>query len=124
MGRSEGEAGVYYSVSVDDGKSFAPRRLVQLNTAPEVLHSHLAIGPGDTVYLVWSNLDENQKSQIFMRSVAPDGQTWSAVQQLSNARGNASRPVVAVSADRLHVAWTETDGESSRAIIRSATVKP
>ncbi len=36
LGRSEQEAGIYYSVSKDDGKSFAPRQLVQANTAPEI----------------------------------------------------------------------------------------
>ena len=60
LGRSEKEAGIYYSVSKDDGKSFAPRRLVQANTAPEVLYNNLAVGEDDTVYLVWSNLDAEQ----------------------------------------------------------------
>ena len=31
LGRSEKEAGIYYSVSIDDGTSFAPRRLVHAN---------------------------------------------------------------------------------------------
>ena len=34
LGCSEKEAGIYYSVSHDDGESFAPRRLVHANTAP------------------------------------------------------------------------------------------
>jgi hypothetical protein len=122
LGRSEQEAGVYYSVSVDNGRSFAPRQLVHANTAPEILYSSLAVGDDDTVYLAWSNLDESQKSQIYVRSLAADGQTWSPIQQLSDAGGNASRPVLALFKNRLHVAWTETDGESSRAIMRSATV--
>src|SRR5688572_27874121 len=51
LGRSEREAGIYYSVSKDNGKSFAPRQLVQANTAPETLYVTLAVGDNDTVFL-------------------------------------------------------------------------
>jgi hypothetical protein len=122
LGRSEKEAGIYYSVSKDNGKTFMPRRLVQANTAPEILYNNLTVGDDDTVYLVWSNLDDNAKTQIFMRVVASDGQTWGAVQQLSNVKGNASRPTLAMRKDQLHVAWTETDNEDSRVVLRNATV--
>ena len=123
LGRSETEAGIYYSVSKDDGKSFAPRRLVQANTAPETLYATLAVGDDDRVYLAWSNLDGNNKTQIFIRTLAPDGYTWSAIQQISRAKGNASRPVLALAKNQLHVAWTETDGEDSRVVLRSGTVE-
>jgi hypothetical protein len=121
LGRSEGEAGIYYSVSKDGGKTFAPRRLVQANTAPEVLYNNLAVGPNDTVYLAWSNLDAENRAQIFFRSIGADGQ-WSEIQQLSRAKGDASRPTLALSKNRLNVAWTETDGETSRAMLRSARI--
>lgn len=122
LGRSEEEAGIYYSVSKDDGKSFAPRQLVQANTAPEILYSNLAVGDNDFVYLAWSNLDNSGRAQIFLRSLAPDGNTWSPVQQLSNAKGNASRPVLVTRSTQLHVAWTETNGEDSSIVLRSAGV--
>lgn len=120
-GRSEQEAGIYYSVSKDDGKSFAPRQLVQANTAPETLYATLAVGNDDRVYLAWSNLDSDSKAQIFLRTIAADG-TWGPIQQLSRAKGNAGRPVLALMKNQLHVAWTETDGEDSRVVLRSAKV--
>ena len=120
LGRSEKEAGIYYSVSKDDGKSFAPRRLVHANTAPEILYTNLALGNDDTVYLAWSNLDNGSRAQIFMRTIASDGETWSPIQQISNAKANASRPALAVRNNQVHVAWTETDSEDSRAVLRSA----
>ena len=43
LGRSEKEAGIYYSVSKDGGKSFASRRLVHANTAPEILYNNLTV---------------------------------------------------------------------------------
>jgi hypothetical protein len=120
LGRTVEEAGIYYSVSTDGGKSFAPRRLVHANTAPEILYNNLIVGEDDTVYLAWTNLDGNGRAQVYMRALAPDGSGWSPIQQVSNAKGNASRPVLAVGKDRLHVAWTEVDGEASRAVLRTA----
>ena len=100
----------------------APRQLVHANAAPEILYANLTVGSDNTVYLAWSNLDKTSRAQIFMRTISADGRTWSAVQQVSNARGNASRPVLALLKNQLNVAWTETDGEDSRVVLRSATV--
>jgi hypothetical protein len=122
LGRSEKEAGIYYSVSKDDGKSFAPRHLVHANSAPEILYNNLVVADDDTIYLAWSNLDSNKRAQIYLRTLAADGRTWSPTQQLSDAKGNAGRPVLALRKNQLHVAWTETDGEDSRVVLRSATV--
>ena len=122
LGRTESEAGIYYSVSTDGGKSFQPRRLVHANTAPEILYSTLAVGNDDTVYVAWSNLDGNNRAQVFVRSLSPNGRSWGPIQQVSNAKGNASRPVLALLKDRLNVAWTETDDENSRMLLRSATM--
>jgi hypothetical protein len=122
QGRSEKEAGIYYSVSTDGGKSFAARRLIHANTAPETLYNNLVVGNNDRVYLAWSNLDPNNRAQVYLRTLDADGRTWSPIQQISDARGNASRPALALMKDQLHVAWTETDGETSRVVLRSATV--
>lgn len=122
LGRSEREAGIYYSVSKDGGKSFGPKQIVHANTAPETLYNNLIVGDDDTVYLAWTNLDESGKAQIFMRTLDPDGRIWRPIRQVSRATGNASRPVLALRKNYLHVAWTETDGEASRALLRSATV--
>jgi len=122
LGRSEKEAGIYYSLSKDGGQHFAPRQLVQANTAPEILHTTLAVANNGTVYLAWENLDDRGKAQIFVRSLAPDGQTWSPVQQISRTDGNASRAMLALSRKSLHVAWTETEGERSWISMRTATL--
>jgi len=123
LGRSEREAGIYYSVSRDGGKSFAPRQLVHANTAPETLYNNLVVGDDDAVYLAWSNLDRNSRAQIYFRTLAADGRTWSPIQQVSNAKGNASRPNLALRHNQLNIAWTETDGENSMAVMRSAAVQ-
>jgi hypothetical protein len=123
LGREVKDAGVYYSVSKDGGRSFAPRRLVHANSAPEILHTTLAVGEDGRVYFGWDNLDASNKAQIFVRSLAPDGATWGPVQQISRARQNAARPALALAQDRLHVAWTETDGEKSWVVLRTAALE-
>jgi hypothetical protein len=96
--------------------------MIHGNTAPETLYNSLLVGDDDTVYFVWTNIDTNNRAQVYMRTLAADGRTWSPIQQVSNAPGNASRPVLALLKNRLHVAWTETDGEQSRVVLRSATL--
>lgn len=123
LGRSEQEAGIYYSVSRDDGKSFAPRQFVHANTEPETLYNNLVVGDDDTVYLAWSNLDRDSRAQIYFRTLPADGRTWSPIQQVSNAKGNASRPTLALRHTQLNIAWTEIDGEDSRVVMKSATVR-
>jgi hypothetical protein len=123
VGRAPGEAGVYYAVSRDGGRTFAPRVLVQANTAPEILHTTLAVDGDGTVHFAWDNLDERSRSQVFVRSLAPDGTTWTPAQRISAAKENARRPALALSNQALHVAWTETEGETSRVVLRSASLK-
>jgi hypothetical protein len=123
MGRSPAEAGVYYSVSKDGGRRFAPRVLVHANTAPEVLHTALAVASDGAVHLAWDNLDETSRSQVFVRRLSPDGATWSPVQQISRASENARRPAVTLSDVALHVAWTESEGEASSIVLRSAALR-
>jgi len=123
MGRSESEAGIYYSVAKNGGKSFAPRQLVQANRAPEILYNSLVVDNDDTVYLAWSNLDADNRAQIFLRTISADGRTWSPIQQVSNAKGNAGRMTMTLRQTRLQLAWTETDGEASRVAMRSAEVR-
>ncbi|MBM4264932.1 MAG: hypothetical protein FJ145_26350 [Deltaproteobacteria bacterium] len=122
QGRAEAEAGIYYSVLKDGGETFAPRTMIHGNTAPETLYNNLVVGNDDTVYFAWTNLDASNRAQVYMRTLAPDGQTWGAIQQISNAKGNASRAALALKGNQLHIAWTEIDGEDSRVVFRSAQV--
>ena len=110
-------------MSTDGGKSFAPRTLIHRNTAPETLYNNLVVGDDDTIYFAWSNLDANNRAQIYLRTLAADGRTWSPIQQISNSKGNASRATLALRNNQLQIAWTETDGEYSRVVFRSATVR-
>lgn len=123
LGRTpEKDAGIYYAASKDGGRSFSPRQLIQGNTGAELLHTTLAVGDDGAVYFAWDNLDPSGKSQVFVRSLAPDGKTWGPVEQVSRAKENAARPALAAAGGRLAVAWTEIDGEASWIGFRSAAL--
>ncbi|MGH7844133.1 MAG: sialidase family protein, partial [Candidatus Binatia bacterium] len=121
-GRSPERAGVYYAVSKDRGRTFAPPQLVHLNTGPAILHPTLAVGKEGTVYFAWDNLDASMKSQIFVRALSADGGSWTPVQQISGAKENATRPALALSDKELQVAWTEIDGEASWVVLKAAAL--
>jgi hypothetical protein len=120
LGRSPDEAGVYYTVSANGGRSFAPRRLVHGLAGPAILHTTLAVGADGAVWLAWDNLDPSNRSQVFARRLDPGGQAWGPVQQLSQAKENAVRPALALSAGGASVAWTEIDGEASWVVVKTA----
>jgi hypothetical protein len=113
------DGGVYYAVSKDGGRSFSPRQLVGDNPGA-LLHTALAVAKNGTVYFAWDNLDDEYRSQIFVRALGRDGRSWSSVEQISRAKFNATRPALAVSEKNVHVGWTETSGERSWAVLRSA----
>jgi hypothetical protein len=120
LGRSLEDAGVYYAVSRDGGRTVAPRRLIDRLSGPALLHATLATAPDGSVWFAWDNLDAAGKSQVFVRGLAPDGQTWSPVRQLSQAKENAMRPTLAVSDRAVTVGWTEMDGEASWVVLKTA----
>jgi hypothetical protein len=120
-GREPEEAGIYYSVSRDGGRSFAPRQLVDPARGPGVLHAYLGVGARGDVAIAWSNFAPGgEATQIYFRYLAADGTTPSPVQQLSRAEGNAFRPNLAVSSDKVYVAWTESKEEQSWLVLKSA----
>ena len=80
------------------------------------------VGDDDTIYFAWSNLDANKRAQIYLRTLAADGRTWSPIQQISKSKGNASRATLALKNSQLQIAWTEIDGEDSRVVFRNTTV--
>lgn len=121
QGSKPEDAGVYYTVSRDGGRSFAPRQVIHPAGGPGVLHSHLAVGEQGEVYVAWDNFQPDKDgTQIFFRHLAADGETLSPEQQISQAEGNTFRPSVALSKEKVFVAWTEAKGEQSWIVTKAA----
>lgn len=123
-GRQPADAGIYYSISRDGGMTFSGRVMLAAAGGPTLLHTAMALGPDGTAYVAWNDLTaDGSQLEMFVRTIRADG-TLGPAQQLSQAQGDATRPFVAVSDGRVHVAWTETRGTASRIQLASAPVGP
>ena len=117
-GRSDEEAGIYTTYSEDGGKSFAPRRLMAKTTPAPVLHAQLTVDEDDTIWATWEQVTEG-RSQIYLAHGKAASGEWSEYHQLSDGKGNAVFPVIAVQGNTVYVAWTERRGEASLVQVRT-----
>ena len=91
-GRTDEEAGIYYTYSDDGGRSFLPRQLITKASPDRVLHTQVRTDENNTVYAVWVNI-KDEKPQIFLARRAANGEGWSQIQQLSDGTQNALYPM-------------------------------
>ncbi len=118
-GRTEEEAGIYYTFSEDGGLSFEPRQLVAKTPAKTVLHTQVTTDKNDTVWATWVNI-EGEKPQIFLAHRSQGKTEWSPTHQVSDDTANAVLPSLAVDAENVYIAWTEKKGEGSQVKLRWA----
>ncbi len=118
-GRTDEEAGIYYTYSDDGGSSFFPRQLITEASAKRVLHTQVRTDQNNTVYAVWVDI-KDEKPQIFLAHRQADGEEWSQNYQLSDGTRNALYPMLAVDDEHLYVVWTEKEGETSLVKVRTA----
>ena len=112
LGRSEKEAGIYYSVSRDGGKSFSPRQLVARPT-PRRKCSTTTSWSVTTTRFIWPGaISTPAKVHRFicarLRPMAVSGARSSNQQQ----QGQRQPPDLALRNNQLHIAWTEIDSET------------
>jgi len=118
-GRTDEEAGIYYTSSKDGGQSFLPRQLITKASAKRVLHTQVRTDQNNTIYAVWVNIQE-EKPQIFLAHRQADAAEWSPIAQLSDGTQNALYPMLAIDEDRIYVTWTDKKGETSQVKVRTA----
>ena len=118
-GKTPEEAGIYYSVSSDKGKSFAARELIEQAPQETVLHAQLFVDSRDTVWITWESI-QDERFLVFLayREVGDSG--WSPYYQLSDGTRNAVFPVVVSDGKTLYLAWSERTGETSQVKVRTA----
>lgn len=121
VGRSDEDAGIYYTHSDDGGVTFAPRELLARTPAHTVLHTQIVVDDEDRLWAAWENILE-QDPQIFIAHRASDDPTWSDVYQVSDGEEIAMLPTLAAESARVYVAWTELKGESSEVKLRTASL--
>ena len=118
-GRTDEEAGIYYTYSEDGGQSFLPRQLITKASPKRVLHTQVRTDSNNNLYAVWVNI-QDEKPQIFLAHRQTGTAEWSPIEQLSDGTQNALYPMLAVDHDRLYVTWTEKKGETSQVKVRTA----
>jgi hypothetical protein len=118
-GRTDEEAGIYYTYSEDGGQSFFPRQLITKASPKRVLHTQVRTDGNNAIYAAWVNI-QNEKPQIFLAHRQAGTAEWSPIEQLSDGTQNALYPMLAIDEDRLYVTWTEKKGETSQVKVRTA----
>jgi hypothetical protein len=108
----EGEAGVYYAKSADDGKSFAAQPIAT-GARARPAHVQLAVA-GESVYLAWDD-GLGEMPRVLLRRSSDGGQTFSAEELLSEPGVAASFPVLVLQGDSVAVAWSQTTAAEHRA---------
>ncbi len=118
-GRTDEEAGIYYTYSDDGGRSFLPRQLITKASPDRVLHTQVRTDENNNLYAVWVNI-KDEKPQIFMAHRQAGEEEWSQINQLSDGTQNALFPMLALDDSHLYVVWTERKGETSQVKVRTA----
>jgi hypothetical protein len=120
-GRTEEEAGIYYTYSDDAGQSFAPRHLLARTPAHTILHAEVRADKNNRIWVAWENFVED-RPQIFLAHLDQDTGEWSESYQVSDGTHNSILPMLAADGEAVYVAWTDKKGEDSQVKLRSATL--
>jgi hypothetical protein len=100
------------------------RHPIRLSTSgAEALLPRVAVGPGGSALVVWSERDGAGPLRVMARRAGPAVEPWSPIERLSPDTGeDAVLPACAVGpADRAVVAWAQGPGQAQRVMI--ATVE-
>ncbi len=118
----EGSAGVYYTQSVDGGKTFAPATALGVAQFSRPAHVQLALAPNDRVIVAWDD-GTKQVPQVVFRVSSDGGAHFGDASQVSAAGRAASFPVLGVARDSLAIAWSEVSAEQATAATAAAATK-
>ena len=103
---TSGNIEIYYGNSEDGGATWsAAKRLTW--TSGSSYHPAIAIDSGNTIHVVWND-DTPSNAEIFHKSSADGGTTWSDARRLTWTTGKSGFPAIAIDAgDSLHVVWQD-----------------
>lgn len=103
--RTPGNYEIYFKMSSDNGLTWsAPKRLT--NNAGGS-HEPSIASVGSDVYVSWFDNSAGDE-EIYAKTSADNGATWSAARRLTSTAGFSIYPSTAVSGSRVHVAWSDS----------------
>ncbi|MDX2192695.1 MAG: sialidase family protein [Gemmatimonadales bacterium] len=106
-----GEAGVWYGVSADRGRTWQAQAIATGATS-QPAHVQLAIAPGGQVAVAWDD-GLSASPRILLRRSRDGGIAFAATETVSG-KGAAQYPVLATVGDSLLVAWRQLTLEAHR----------
>lgn len=106
---TEYEGALWFSRSVDGGRKFSPPQRIAAGRYPARAPS-LALGPDRTVYLAWTN-GEDDSADIHLAKSTDGGSSFSPPQRLAPSKNYSDAPKLAVGpGDVLHLVYAESSG--------------
>ena len=113
----EGEAGVYYGRSVDQGRTFTAQPIATGKRARPA-HVQLALTPTGAVYVAWDD-GLSELPRVLVRRSQDGGRSFGREELLSDPGTAAAFPVLAVYGDSIAVAWSQTTAAEHHAQLAS-----
>ncbi|MFZ1729090.1 MAG: exo-alpha-sialidase [Bacteroidota bacterium] len=99
---------VYYRRSTDNGSTWGEER--RMTDSPAHSNGMSIDADGEDVHLVWHDREGGSWNVHYMNS-RDGGVTWGANQWITNTSWMTYMPTVAVSGQRVHIVWVDTEQE-------------
>jgi len=95
---------IYFKKSVDGGATWSTNKRLT-NSARGSDYPAIAVG-GSNIYVVWED-DTPWNEEIYFKTSADGGATWTANKRLTNNAGYSTNPVIAVDGSNIYVVWED-----------------
>jgi hypothetical protein len=95
---------IHYKRSTNNGATWRKTKRLTKNAGDSVSPA-IAVSGGN-IHVVWYD-DTPGNVEIFYKRSADNGATWGAKKRITHNAGGSYNPDIAVSEDRIHVAWTD-----------------
>ena len=108
-----GSPDIFFTRSADGGQTWS--KPIDISSTPGLsAEPAIAIGPDDSINVVWSDTTKGDKNrEIFYACSRDGGKTWHPPIDISNTAGVSSEPALAVGPEGIvHAAWADTTSTS------------
>jgi hypothetical protein len=110
----EGAAGVFYTQSVDGGRTFGTPVALGVAKYSQPAHVQMALGAGGEVVVAWDD-GTREVPQVVVRVSRDGGDTFGPAARVSAPQRVARFPVLALTDSTVTIAWSEESVEASQA---------
>ncbi len=108
-----GSPDIFFARSTDGGRTWS--KPIDISITPGVsAEPAIAIGPDDSINVVWSDTTKGDKNRDIYYACSRDGgKTWRPPIDISNTAGASSEPALAIGPEGIvHATWADTSSNS------------